>query len=229
MPIQQASFLCPQCRQMRLFTRQGASHLVHALICLFLCGLWIPVWIIIAIDEGNRPYFCSQCGYSGTARAITGLYRQQSTQLAKSSLNLKDIWINFRALQPTAQVMIVSSVVLIFFVLPLAVAFLQNRSSDNSQYVSTPASTYSPPPPVKTATPLPQSKQAPIKKPVTRNATVIVGSAFLKAAPNQNSEVVHILSQDAFVQVIKQQGAWFYVQFGEKQGWLHGNDIRFTN
>jgi hypothetical protein len=38
------------------------SHLGHALVSLFLCGLWIPVWILAAASNASEPYRCSQCG-----------------------------------------------------------------------------------------------------------------------------------------------------------------------
>lgn len=65
--MDQASFHCPQCQQQRLFTRNGVNHVVHLLVTLFLCGLWLPVWIIIAASQSSNPYFCSSCGYSGTS------------------------------------------------------------------------------------------------------------------------------------------------------------------
>lgn len=57
------SFLCPQCRQMRLFEQEGINHILHLLITIFLCGLWIPVWILMAFSAENNPYRCTFCGY----------------------------------------------------------------------------------------------------------------------------------------------------------------------
>lgn len=31
----------------------GTEHMVHALLTLFTCGLWIPVWVIRAIVGGQ--------------------------------------------------------------------------------------------------------------------------------------------------------------------------------
>ncbi len=58
----QAQGLCPVCGESRLFEKEGVSHLAHGLVTLFLCGLWIPVWIIAAAINGSRPFRCTQCG-----------------------------------------------------------------------------------------------------------------------------------------------------------------------
>ena len=89
MPIQQASFYCLQCRQQRLFTRQGANHILHLIVSLFLCGLWIPVWILIAIADGNKAYFCSQCGYAGSPSALANP-RATQQRLANPPPSLAD-------------------------------------------------------------------------------------------------------------------------------------------
>lgn len=65
--MEQKSFPCPQCNKPRLFTREKPNHILHLLLSLFLCGLWFPVWLIIALDADNKPFFCSACGYSDTA------------------------------------------------------------------------------------------------------------------------------------------------------------------
>ncbi|MDO9556012.1 MAG: hypothetical protein Q7J82_00295, partial [Coriobacteriia bacterium] len=30
------------------------DHLTHFIIALFTCGIWVPVWIIIAVAGGER-------------------------------------------------------------------------------------------------------------------------------------------------------------------------------
>lgn len=61
MPTEQTSAFCYNCRSQKLFTKQTPNHLIHLLATLFLCGLWLPVWILIAITS-NTPYRCSWCG-----------------------------------------------------------------------------------------------------------------------------------------------------------------------
>lgn len=84
MGLHQASFYCIQCRQQKLFTRQGTNHVLHLLVTLFLCGLYLPIWILIAIDDNNKPYFCSTCGYSNTPRNLANpMQAQQQILLAQ--------------------------------------------------------------------------------------------------------------------------------------------------
>jgi hypothetical protein len=61
--MNQNSFYCPQCCQPRLFQQQTINHTPHILASVFLCGLWLPIWIISAITD-NQPWRCSFCGYS---------------------------------------------------------------------------------------------------------------------------------------------------------------------
>lgn len=30
------------------------NHVLHLLLCLFLCGLWLPVWIFLAMEPSQR-------------------------------------------------------------------------------------------------------------------------------------------------------------------------------
>lgn len=62
MPLSTQSIYCPNCKANRAHQKNACAHLVHALVTLFLCGLWIPVWIIAAIAAEMRSYRCTQCG-----------------------------------------------------------------------------------------------------------------------------------------------------------------------
>jgi hypothetical protein len=35
-------------------TVTGPNHALHALISLFTCGLWLPIWMIIAILDSKK-------------------------------------------------------------------------------------------------------------------------------------------------------------------------------
>jgi hypothetical protein len=61
--MNQASFYCQQCQQMKLFQQPAMSHTPHILASVFLCGLWLPIWIIMAITY-NPPWRCSFCGFT---------------------------------------------------------------------------------------------------------------------------------------------------------------------
>jgi len=42
---------------------QVTNHILHLLLSLFLCGLWLPIWIILSIVNSTPPPFrCSRCG-----------------------------------------------------------------------------------------------------------------------------------------------------------------------
>gem|GEM_PF-4080329 len=48
---------------MRLFQSTPMNHTPHILASVFLCGLWLPVWIAIAISH-TPTWRCAFCGYS---------------------------------------------------------------------------------------------------------------------------------------------------------------------
>lgn len=58
---------CPRCQcDVQTYTQAiaGPNHVLHALLTFFLCGLWLPVWIIIALADSRRRSMvrCSRCG-----------------------------------------------------------------------------------------------------------------------------------------------------------------------
>ena len=67
MPIKQEHWggICPRCQKHMMFIRtvETPNHLVHALVTLFLCGLWIPVWIFAAMAAKTSEWRCTQCGF----------------------------------------------------------------------------------------------------------------------------------------------------------------------
>ena len=60
MPIEQTQRHCKSCGRQTLHQRQAPNHLIHAIVTLFLCGLWIPVWILVSIFRGS--YRCQISG-----------------------------------------------------------------------------------------------------------------------------------------------------------------------
>lgn len=60
MSIEHSSKYCPHCKQRVLVVRPGANHIVHLLLTFLTCGLWLIVWILVAIRIGN--WSCEQCG-----------------------------------------------------------------------------------------------------------------------------------------------------------------------
>jgi hypothetical protein len=40
------------------------NHVLHLLVTVLLCGLWLPVWIVVALDGGEKRQVLSvdHCG-----------------------------------------------------------------------------------------------------------------------------------------------------------------------
>lgn len=57
---------CGHCEQQRLFVKERTNHVLHALLSLLGCGLWLPVWAVIGFLNSRAPYRCSMCGSDGT-------------------------------------------------------------------------------------------------------------------------------------------------------------------
>jgi len=53
---------CPICQAPRLFTKPGLNNLIHALVTIFTCGLWLFIWLIVALINSRAPYRCTNCG-----------------------------------------------------------------------------------------------------------------------------------------------------------------------
>jgi hypothetical protein len=62
MSMDQASFFCPQCQQVRLFQSKPMNHVVHLLASVFLCGLWLPIWLLSAATH-TPTWHCAFCGH----------------------------------------------------------------------------------------------------------------------------------------------------------------------
>jgi hypothetical protein len=41
--------------------RPAFNHLLHLLISVFMCGFWLPIWLILAACY-SEPYRCTRCG-----------------------------------------------------------------------------------------------------------------------------------------------------------------------
>ncbi|MBC7901508.1 MAG: hypothetical protein H7070_15800 [Saprospiraceae bacterium] len=67
--MNQSSFFCPQCAQMKLFQQPTMNHTPHILASVFLCGVWLPFWILMAMMD-NAPWRCSFCGFTDEAKYL---------------------------------------------------------------------------------------------------------------------------------------------------------------
>src|SRR5688572_14673697 len=59
---------CPRCKQHRMFVRTvtEVNHVLHALLTIFLCCAWLPVWIALSCYEGATDWRCTHCGFGFT-------------------------------------------------------------------------------------------------------------------------------------------------------------------
>ena len=60
--MKQIQGFCPTCNQRRMYAKPGINHVVHALVSVFTCGLWLLVWIIVIIANSSKSYRCQSCG-----------------------------------------------------------------------------------------------------------------------------------------------------------------------
>jgi hypothetical protein len=61
MAVEEGSGYCRDCGRNVLVRRTTPNHVLHLLVTLFLCGLWLPVWALIAVFGGGS-WRCTQCG-----------------------------------------------------------------------------------------------------------------------------------------------------------------------
>ena len=65
--IEQWQSWCNRCQKPTLHQRHITypNHVIHLLLFLFCCGLWLPVWMLITVVsafERKPPFLCTICG-----------------------------------------------------------------------------------------------------------------------------------------------------------------------
>jgi len=74
MALQHSQYNCPTCKRPTMHVRNtyDVPHVLHLLVSVFLCGLWLPVWfahtLLNEIAPGE-PWRCQNCG---TGRGLFG-------------------------------------------------------------------------------------------------------------------------------------------------------------
>ena len=54
---------CSACNQQRLMRRQGTNHVLHLILTVLTLGVWLLVWIFVALsNKTSAPWRCSVCG-----------------------------------------------------------------------------------------------------------------------------------------------------------------------
>lgn len=72
MPQRTTSMYCPSCEARTAHHKAGCNHLVHALVTLFLLGLWLPIWILAGLNAGMSRWSCNRCG-TGSSSMVSGM------------------------------------------------------------------------------------------------------------------------------------------------------------
>ena len=68
MPRVEVQSYCQSCQRNTLHAKEEmrVSHAAHLLGVIFLCGLWLPIWLLQCWDVDRRnkatPYRCQVCG-----------------------------------------------------------------------------------------------------------------------------------------------------------------------
>ena len=65
--LESCQVLCEHCDKPTLHHRnvRYPNHVLHLLLSLFTLGLWVPIWILLAIVPDSEPWRCSVCGSAG--------------------------------------------------------------------------------------------------------------------------------------------------------------------
>ena len=58
--MDKSSAYSPNCDEQVLMVRKTPNHILHFLITIVTCGVWLIVWISIASEK--KPWRCSRCG-----------------------------------------------------------------------------------------------------------------------------------------------------------------------
>lgn len=147
MSVQQRSYFCSNCQQRRLFTRQGMNHTPHILASVFLCGMWLPIWMLLWIfyDAG---FHCSFCGYSDAPRHLANPHlrqqrQEQMTHLAQQTEKYFHLFVQwFKSLTLKWKIAIIATPIVILALLnfintPSKKADFTSKNSNNNANLST--------------------------------------------------------------------------------------------
>ena len=71
MPLDHQQIYCPTCRRNQMFERPAPNHIVHLILSIVTCGIWLIVWL--AACAGVGAWMCPGCG-SQTKPNNTAVY-----------------------------------------------------------------------------------------------------------------------------------------------------------
>lgn len=65
--------VCTVCSQRVRVEQANFNTLLHLIVAVITCGLWIPIWLIASFSP--RPWKCGQCGSKVTIVGPTAVAR----------------------------------------------------------------------------------------------------------------------------------------------------------
>lgn len=68
MSFEEATGFCKTCNKQALVRREKANHILHFLITVLSCGLWVVVWVLVSIKIGG--WRCATCGSLATRKLL---------------------------------------------------------------------------------------------------------------------------------------------------------------
>ncbi len=61
MATNQTMKYCKACKSKTMHVQPSTSHILHLLLSIITSGIWIVIWIIIAMNNSSKAQ-CTQCG-----------------------------------------------------------------------------------------------------------------------------------------------------------------------
>lgn len=58
----ESSGYCPHCKKRVLAKKTKVNHILHVILAICTCGLWLIVWAVLGKKNENKPWVCSECG-----------------------------------------------------------------------------------------------------------------------------------------------------------------------
>ena len=74
---------CSKCQKKTLHIEQKMNHILHLLLSIVTAGVWIIVWVILAILHSNKPQ-CTICGHN------KGLINDTIAEIKNTDKNVKE-------------------------------------------------------------------------------------------------------------------------------------------
>lgn len=62
MPYDDGTWHCDQCAKQVLVRRRTPDHTFHLLLGICTGGIWLVVWLFIALRGGSKTWRCWSCG-----------------------------------------------------------------------------------------------------------------------------------------------------------------------